>query len=306
MEERDLFGLIFDIQKFSVHDGPGIRTLVFFKGCQLNCLWCSNPEGQKDYSQLMLFPEKCIGCFHCTEVCPTGATYLIDREIQFNRELCNNTGICTDSCPAEARKLVGKQISVNDLLQEIEKDSAFYRKSGGGITFGGGEPLLQSNFIKAVSIECQKQGFNIALETCGYAPWKNLKSVAPYMDLILFDLKHMDPKLHRKFCGYSNKLILENLKKLSQLKPKKLTIRIPIIPSFNDTEENIKQTADFVKSLNSSISHVETLAYHKYGVLKYQRLGMKYKIDETRVPTNEDMDRVKNIFEKYHIKVIIV
>ena len=305
MDELNLSGVIFDIQKFSVHDGPGIRTLVFFKGCGLNCLWCSNPEGQKDDSQLMLYPERCIDCFNCAEVCPTGATSLINNKIRFNRELCNDCGICADSCPAEARKIVGNQISVNELMQVIEKDRAFYRNSGGGVTFGGGEPLLQPNFIKAVCIECRKQGFNTALETCGYAPWENLATVAPFVDTIMFDLKHMDPVIHKEFCVRSNKLILQNLKKLTKLK-KNIIVRIPIIPGYNDTKKNIEQTADLIKSLKSSISHVEILPYHKYGVLKYKRLGMRYKIDETKLPSDEDMVRVKNIIERYHIKALIV
>lgn len=297
---------LFDIQRFSVHDGPGIRTLVFLKGCGLRCLWCSNPESQVSQPQLMLYPEKCIGCHRCLEVCEFGAVFVDGEQLLCNRQLCRACGKCADVCPAGARKLVGKHADVDYVIKEIEKDILFYRNSGGGVTFGGGEPALFPDFVRAVSIECQKLDINVAIETCGYAPWRNMKIIAEHVNLIMFDLKHMDADTHRKLCGHSNKLILNNLKKLYKMGGNKILMRMPIIPGLNDEEENIRNTAEFVLSLSSDIRSVELLPYHKFGVNKYERLGILYQIEEVKVPSGEYMRTIKRTMEEYGLNVKIV
>ncbi|MCK4787558.1 MAG: glycyl-radical enzyme activating protein [Desulfobacteraceae bacterium] len=297
---------LFDIQRFSVHDGPGIRTLVFLKGCALRCPWCSNPESQLSQPQLMLYPEKCIGCHKCLEVCEFGAIFVEGEQLCYNKQLCRACGKCADVCPAEARKLVGKYVDVDYVIKEIEKDILFYRNSGGGVTFGGGEPALFPDFIKAVSIECQKRGINVAVETCGYAPWRNLKIVAEHANLLMFDVKHMDAATHRKLCGHSNKLILDNLKKLCRIGGNEILVRMPIIPGLNDGEENIRNTAEFVSSLGNGISRIELLPYHRFGFGKYERLGMLYQIEEVEVPSDEHMMTIKGVMEEYGLNVNIV
>ena len=297
---------LFDIQRFSVHDGPGIRTLVFLKGCGLRCLWCSNPESQLSQPQLMLYPEKCIGCHRCLEACEFGAVFVDSEQLLCNRQLCRACGKCADVCPAGARRLVGKHADVDYVIKEIEKDILFYRNSGGGVTFGGGEPALFPDFVRAVSIECQKRDINVAIETCGYAPWKNMKIIAEYVNLIMFDLKHMDADTHRKLCGHSNKLILNNLKKLYKIGGNEILMRMPIIPGLNDEEENIRNTAEFVLSLSSDIRSVELLPYHKFGVNKYERLGILYQIEEVKVPSGEYMRTIKRTMEEYGLNVKIV
>ncbi|RLC60937.1 MAG: glycyl-radical enzyme activating protein [Chloroflexi bacterium] len=297
---------VFDIQRFSVHDGPGIRTLVFLKGCGLRCPWCSNPESQLSQPQLMLYPEKCIGCHKCLEVCEFGAIFVEGEQLHYNRQLCRACGKCAEVCPAEARKLVGKYVDVDYVIKEIEKDALFYRNSGGGVTFGGGEPALFPEFVKAISTECRKRGINVAIETCGYAPWRNLKTIAASVDLIMFDLKHMDAHTHRKLCGHSNKLILDNLEKLCTLGGNEIIVRMPIIPGLNDEEENIHNTAEFVLSLGGAISRIELLPYHKFGIKKYERLGMLYQIEDVEVPSDEHMIAIRKIMEKYglHVKIV--
>jgi pyruvate formate lyase activating enzyme len=295
--------LIFDIQKFSLDDGPGIRTLIFLKGCGLRCVWCSNPEGQLNQPQLMLYPEKCIGCGKCLEVCESGAIFVEDGQLRYNRKLCRACGKCAEVCPAEARKIAGKYVTVDYVVREIEKDSLFYRNSGGGVTFGGGEPTLYADFVRAVSIECQKRGINVALETCGYAPWINLEKITKHVDLVMFDLKHMDANTHRKLCGRSNKLVLDNLKKLCMCGGSEIIVRVPVISALNDEEENIRNTAEFILPLASAISRIELLPYHKFGIKKYERLGIRYQIEKTEVPNDEHMIAIKGVMEQYGLNV---
>jgi len=302
----ELKGLIFDIQKFSVHDGPGIRTLIFLKGCGLRCLWCSNPESQLKRPELMLYPEKCIGCHKCMEVCPTGAVFSRNGKIYFSKELCKACGKCAEVCPAEARRLVGNYLTVDEVLKEIDKDRMFYRTSGGGVTFGGGEPLLYPDFVVELSKACREKYINTSVETCGYVPWEHIEKAAPYLDLIMFDLKHMDSKAHKKLCGRSNRLILSNLKKLSKLHSSEIIVRMPVIPTVNDSGENLKKTAEFVASLGNAVSRIEIMPYHTFGVKKYERLGRTYQLKEKEVPSDEHMKSVKGILEAHKVPVKIV
>jgi len=299
--------VIFDIQRFSVHDGPGIRTLVFMKGCEMKCLWCSNPEGQASKPQLMLYPEKCIGCLSCAKVCPTGAAFTRDGLLLYDNRLCIGCGKCAEVCPAEAKKIAGQHVTVEHVVTEVLKDRLFYRNSGGGVTFGGGEPTLYPEFIRAVAIECQNRGINVAIETCGYAPWGNFEKLVPHINLVMFDLKHMDANTHKKLCGQSSRLIVENLKRLCELQHRieglEILIRMPIIPGLNDSKDNIHATAKFISSLGSSISGVELLPYHKLGISKYERLGVEYQIAEVKIPDNEHMNAIRDLLQQHGLNV---
>jgi len=294
---------IFDIQKFNVHDGPGLRTLVFMKGCPLTCAWCSNPESQSIAPELLFYEEKCIRSNRCLEVCPTHAISQNENRLVLDKSLCNLCGECVEACYAGAWKMSGRVVDEDYILKEIERDSSFYKSSGGGVTFSGGEPLLHADFIESVANRCQIEGIPVAVETCGYVPWKNLEKVLGNVDLIMFDIKHMDPKIHKKLCGCSNLPILKNLRALSQRNNVEVIVRFPIIPGLNDTEDNVNSTARFVASLNGNIKKVEILPYHNYGENKYKRLGRKYLLKGLELPTEEHMQAIKSTMEGYGLNV---
>lgn len=263
-------GMVFDIQRFSIHDGPGIRTLVFLKGCNLRCQWCSNPESQRFKLDLFYQPEKCIGCQACIEVCPQKAIVIKKRQIFFYRELCTNCGKCAEVCYAEARIIKGKKMSVDEVLKEIIKDNNFYTRSQGGVTLGGGEPLLQADFAASILKACKRKGLQTAIETAGHVPWENIEKVIAYTDLFLYDVKHMDPKIHKQYTGVDNKLILSNLEKLVK-KGVMIIVRTPVIPGFNNTKADIYNIAQHVAKL--AIKKLDLLLYHSYGKNKYNLLG---------------------------------
>lgn len=299
----DLKAVIFDIQKFSVHDGPGIRTLVFFKGCPLRCLWCSNPESQQGEPQIVFYAEKCIRSNRCWQVCPAGALSVQDNCLKLDKKLCNLCGRCVDACFADAWKIFGREMSVDDVMQEILKDLPFYRTSGGGVTFGGGEPLLYPDFVSAVARRCRAEFIHTAVETCGYVPWENIAKVLGDIDLFLFDIKHVDAQAHKKLCGRSNELILDNLKRLSQKSGVEVVIRVPLIPTFNDSAENLKATAQMAASLGGNIRRIDLLPYHRFGEKKYERLGRDYALAGVKTPTDERMQELKSLVEGYGVEV---
>lgn len=302
---RDTKALVFDIQKFSVHDGPGIRTLIFMKGCLLTCVWCSNPESQSRAPELAFYGERCVRANRCIEVCPTQAISVKENGLVLDKSLCNLCGKCVEACYAGAWKMFGMVVDVDHVMREIEKDAIFYRNSGGGVTFGGGEPLLYTDFISAVAKRCQSEGIPVAIETCGYVSWRNLESVLDNVGLVMFDIKHMDPKMHKELCGRSNQLILKNLKHLSQRDDIEVVVRVPIIPGLNDTEDNINNTARFVASLRGNIKRVELLPYHKFGENKYERLGREYALKGLKIPSDERMRDIKRTMEGYGLNIQI-
>lgn len=302
---RNMKAIIFDIQKFSVHDGPGLRTLIFMKGCPLACIWCCNPESQSRALELVFYVERCIRSNRCLEVCPARAISVKENRLVLDKILCNLCGKCVEVCYAEAWKMFGRVVDVDYVMKEIEKDVAFYRNSGGGVTFGGGEPLLYPDFVSAVAKRCQSAGIPVAIETCGYVPWKNLERVLDNMDLVMFDIKHLDPKMHKELCGCSNQLILKNLKALSRINNTEVIVRFPIITGLNDTEDNVNSTARFVASLNGNIKRVELLPYHKFGEKKYERLGRKYTLKGLEIPSDEHMHAIESIMENYGLNVQI-
>lgn len=295
-------GVIFNIQKYSIHDGPGIRTTVFLKGCPLDCWWCHNPESQKVESQLMFLPNKCIACRDCEKVCPTGAISFSNKGFDYNELKCELCEKCAEVCPSEALEFAGKKQNQEDVIREIEKDKVFYEESGGGVTFSGGEPLVQIDFLDNLLTLAKKKGLHTTIDTCGYAPWENIERIKDNVDLFLYDIKHMDNEKHKKYTGVSNELILDNLRKLAG-EGKRIWVRIPIIPGINDDALNIEKMCEFISSLN--LRDVFILPYHNIAIDKYNRLDMEYKIPDIKNPDDEVMEEIAEKFKEYGLNVKI-
>jgi pyruvate formate lyase activating enzyme len=287
-------GLVFDIQRFSIHDGPGIRTTVFLKGCPLACPWCHNPESQATTPELIFWPGRCIGCEACLIACPHGALSIAieegARRIVTNAAHCQLCAGCVDACYAGAREIVGRRMTVGEVLVEVARDVPFYDQSGGGVTFSGGEPLAQPEFLAGLLRACRAREIGTAVDTCGYAPWSVVDRVRPYVDLFLYDLKLMDDARHRQVTGVSNELILDNLQRLAAA-GHRLRARVPVIPGLNDDEANIDALGAFVAALPGAVS-VDLLAYHPTARDKYQRLGRDYPLEALQPPTERQMAAV--------------
>ena len=250
---------IFDIERNSYVDGPGIRTTVFFKGCNLRCAWCHNPESQSPKPQMMFYKNKCTGCGKCKEKCPN------------HLESCELCGKCTLYCPHDAREICGKEYTVDEVMREILKDKVFYENSGGGVTFSGGECMLQIDFLEEILKACKQNGIHTAVDTAGLVPFEFFERIIPYTDLFLYDVKCYDSEKHKQYTGVGNELILENLKRLLAT-DKSVWIRIPIIPTVNDTEEEIRSIRSFLLSCGTP-EKVELLPYHAMGKHKYAAIG---------------------------------
>ena len=293
-------GLIFNIQKFSIHDGHGIRTLIFMKGCPLKCAWCSNPESQSFKEDLLFVRTKCIGCGKCFDACQSSCT---DSEtFDIDRNKCIMCGACADACQAFSKKVVGRWTKRSDIIEEADKDRLFYRNSGGGITIGGGEPTAQPKFVSALFKDLKMLNLHTAIETCGYCSWENLSSVLEYVDQIFMDLKHMDPVKHKEYTGVDNTLILENAKKVSELN-KDVIFRIPLIPGYNDDEENIVATAKFVSRLGDNVK-IEVLPYHGLGEDKFKWMDQKYQLSGLSNSPKEVKYQTNEIIKRYDCLVV--
>lgn len=294
-------GIVFDIKKFSIHDGPGIRTTVFFKGCPLTCWWCHNPESQNPQPELVLRESRCIRCGACLEVCDQGAISWDGDVVATDREKCVLSGACVQVCYAEAREMVGQEMTVAQVVAEIERDIAFYDQSGGGVTFSGGEPLLQRDFLLALLRACKEEEIHTAVDTCGFATWETLDSIRKHVDLFLYDLKLMDDARHRKFTGVSNELILKNLQRLSA-QGHDIFLRVPIIPGINDDAENIRQIGTFAAAL-PRLNRVDILPYHRAAAEKHHRLNKVYGLPETHPPSDERMAGITQILRGFGLQV---
>jgi pyruvate formate lyase activating enzyme len=287
-------GIIFDIQRFSLHDGPGIRTTVFFKGCPLKCLWCHNPESINPEIELAFYPYKCINCGSCILVCPTGALQNDDlKGKKYDREICQFCWKCAEACPGEALKVQGKRYTVEEVLTEVLRDLPFYKQSGGGVTLSGGEPTFQFDFCLALLKACKENNISTALDTSGFVPWERLERLLPFVDIFLYDIKHMDSEEHKRLTGVPNEVILENLLKLDKT-GKPIEIRIPIIPGYNDSEKNIEAVSNFIKGLKS-IKGVRLLPYHKLGLSKPWLFNNKRGILDLEPPKKDEIERLKEI-----------
>jgi len=293
-------GTVFNIQRYSIHDGPGIRTTVFLKGCPLNCWWCQNPESQLSGQEIVFWEDRCIGCGACSTICPSGAIQIKNGIPVTEKEKCILCGKCIEKCPALAREMIGKKITAEEVIKEIEKDVIFYEESGGGVTFSGGEPLEQPEFLEELLNACQKKKIHTAVDTSGYVSWEILNKISSKVDLFLYDLKIMDSKRHKKYTGVSNELILENLKKLSSVH-NNIFVRFPVIPGINDDYQNIKEMGEFLSFLK--VTQVNLLPYHYIGVDKYRRLGRTYKLATTQPPSEEKLSEISAILRKFNLKV---
>ncbi|SFA82152.1 glycerol dehydratase, cobalamin-independent, small subunit [Acetitomaculum ruminis DSM 5522] len=318
MDNKQLTGRLYDIQGFSVQDGPGVRTTAFLKGCPLRCPWCHSPESQSFKKQLSWMSMRCLGTKACNErcikACPKGAIELgstrmdplNNTELQLvhvKRDLCDDCGICTESCYAEALYLCGKDYTVDELVDRLLQDRHFYETSDGGVTISGGEALCQVDFVVEVLKRLKEEGIHTALDTTGYADWEVVEKTLPYVDIYLYDLKHMDSEKHKAVVKVPNEKIKANAIKLAE-HGKKLQIRIPVIPLFNHDEENIRETAEFCQKLGDAVEVIQLLPYHNLGVMKYLRISDE-PVAEATPPSEEYMEKLKGIMESYGLPVTI-
>ncbi|ABA88642.1 glycerol dehydratase-activating enzyme, putative [Syntrophotalea carbinolica DSM 2380] len=286
-----LKGLVFDIQKFAIHDGGGIRTLVFLKGCPLVCPWCSNPESLAGKPEITFVSNNCIGCGKCLEVCKAGAIRKDEtgaKGLIIDRDRCTLCGQCAKFCYAGAINIIGRYLSVPELVTMIERDRKFYEQSNGGVTFSGGEPTAQPEFLKAALQAIQARGIHTAIETSSFVAWETFASILENVDLVLTDIKHMDDAEHKRLTGVSNKVILENIRNISRLGIP-IKIRLPLIPGFNDSDRNLAATAEFVEQL-SNVQSLDILPYHRLGEMKWGQLGQDYSLTGVPALTLEDVE----------------
>lgn len=299
LEENE--AVIFDIQGFSVHDGPGGRTLVFFKGCPLSCKWCCNPEGLDYGLSVMYRSSKCRRCHNCVTYCPNNAVAVSgDGFIEMDRNKCVNctTIECVAGCYFQALSMVGRRMTLEQLMRKLERDRRFWGRKG-GVTLGGGEVMSQYAFAARLLEECHKSCMHTAVETSGFAPWEHIEKVLKHVDWIFVDLKHMDPQAHMEGTGVRNELILENIRRMAELKSNRLLVRIPLIPQFNDDDDNILKSAAFLQG--AGIREVNILPFHRLGSSKYDQLFMDYDYRESTPPDAEKMGKIQQIFRSHDI-----
>jgi pyruvate formate lyase activating enzyme len=289
--------LVTNIQGYSIHDGPGIRTVVFFKGCGLKCRWCSNPECISPFPELAFFNTLCTRCGKCANICPNDALICETEQLpKINREKCKGCGKCSTACYYGALKIYGQSMSVDEVFKAVVGDKMFYQSSGGGVTVSGGEPLLHAEFVRALFEKCRKAGIHCAIETAGQAEEGALHEVLPYTDYVLFDLKHQNSDKHHQYTGKSNDLILSNAR-IAASSGVETLFRIPLIPGINDNSQNIQETADFLSGLEKKALRIEIMPYHRLGKGKYESLGRTYRLSNLLVPEPDQAERVKQSFE---------
>ncbi|MCG6911443.1 MAG: glycyl-radical enzyme activating protein [Deltaproteobacteria bacterium] len=305
MRNETVNGVVFNIQHYAIHDGPGIRTTVFLKGCPLGCLWCQNPESQDLKPVIFFNAEKCTGCGMCTEVCPENAIQIVAEKSVTDRSRCKGTGECAAICPNEARSLMGRTMSGLEVFEDVNADAVFYQNSGGGVTLSGGDPVAQPAFATDILKRCQNAGIHTAVETCGFAKWQTLKNILRYVDLVLYDIKHMDPVKHRAFTNVSNELILDNAKKIRRQLELPMLARIPVIPGYNDSPDMLKTAAQFIARELGTAVNVHLLPYHRLGEAKYERLEKPGQRIRIVPPEDSHMQEVKGVFAAEGLTVYI-
>ncbi len=293
--------IFFDIKRYALHDGPNIRTTIFFKGCPLRCFWCHNPEGIHDDLEIVTVQDKCIGCRECLEGCPESALSWQSETIERDIDRCSLSLNCVEICPSLAQEAIGWRSGIEEIIKEIDKDRPFYDLSGGGVTFSGGEPLHQAQHLINLLKRCGQLEIHRSVDTSGYAETSTVLEVAPHTDLFLYDLKLMDAALHKEYTGVDNTLIVANLKKLDEIGAV-VRIRLPLIKTINDSVENIESTARFLAELNH-INDVDLLVYHDLAGAKYKKLARADITDRGYTPEPEIVDRTQQILEKYGLSV---
>ena len=287
---------VFNISRGSLSDGDGIRTVVYLKGCPLSCKWCHNPESWKAIPQVLFYPTKCIGCGRCLDVCEFGCHKNQDGEHIFDRTNCTGCLKCSSACPSGALASCGEQKDIDEIYTELKKDIHYFEKSSGGVTFSGGEALIYPDFLQKILSMCKQDKIHTAIETSLYAPFENIEKIADLIDLFIVDIKLFDSDKHKEFTGVKNELILQNLEKLSKIHSN-LWIRIPLIPDVNDDEQNLENTARFIKSLGGCVKKVELLKYNNLAPSKYRALGIYDGIFEAKPQTNEQMKQKASILK---------
>jgi pyruvate formate lyase activating enzyme len=309
-------GVVFNIQRFSIHDGPGIRTTVFLKGCSLRCFWCHNPEGIRPKPEIQFFPSRCIGCGACAVACAGNAHIFQNGTHLYVREYCEACGQCVETCYAGGLELTGSVMGVDQVMVEVLADRAFYENSGGGVTLSGGEPLLQQGFSRAVLERCKGEGLHTAIETTANFDWQRLAELLPLIDLVMMDIKHMDPEKHRAATGGSNERILENAQRLMRTEVP-VVFRVPVVPTVNDSLQEIGAIGAFVRHLTElrlesharsssdpALPCLELLAFHRLAADKYRSLGLDYQASRLEAPSKTQMDQLKAHARSYGIEVL--
>jgi pyruvate formate lyase activating enzyme len=293
-KEETLLGLVFNIQRYSTEDGPGIRTTIFLKGCPMRCPWCHNPEGISNRPELIWYAVRCIGARDCLRVCPRDALNLTPKGMVIDRERCDVCGICEEACPAAALEVIGKRQSVEEVVGEVLRDRVFYEKSKGGVTLSGGEPGMQYHFSLALIERLKEEGLHVALDTCGYVPEERFQNLARGVDLVLFDLKVMDPGKHREYTGVELERVLENILWLART-GKPTWVRTPIIPGYTDAEENIRSIARFIREHLPNVERYDLLAFNNTCLGKYERLDRPWPLAERELVSREEMERLAKV-----------
>jgi len=294
-------GYVFDIKKYAIHDGPGIRTTVFFKGCSLQCRWCHNPESWQLQPETSFRRSRCLGCGHCVQACGHDAISLVDGSSLTDARRCVLCGECLPECPVGAREIIGKSMTIPYVMSEIEKDIIFYDESGGGATFSGGEPLMQEQFLLALLNQCRVRDIHTTVDTTCYVEPAVMEKVSKSVDLFLCDIKHTDSDKHEAYTGVSNTLIMDNIQRLARA-GKDIFIRVPIIPGFNDDMANISETARFAVSLGT-VRRVDVLPYNRGGVEKSTRLATTLDLMRVETPENEEIEEIADVFRGYGFQV---
>ncbi|SFG93335.1 pyruvate formate lyase activating enzyme [Desulfotomaculum arcticum] len=295
-------GNIFQIQRWSIHDGDGIRSVVFFKGCPLRCRWCANPESWNSRPQVVFFSEQCSGCGRCARVCDAGAIAVnAGSPAVFTREKCRDCGQCCAVCPTGARKKIGSRVTVEEVMKIINRDAIFYRESGGGVTFSGGEPFAQAHFLRELAMACKRVGIDTAVETCGYFNWRQVKDIFAFLDCVFMDIKHMDDCIHQELTGVSNRAILTNIAAVSRIHPN-VIVRVPLIKEINAGEQNIENMCRYLRE-NTLVKGIEILPYHDFGRKKFNAVGIV--IDHTfTTPDDVTVENVKQLISTFGIPIL--